>query len=137
MNKKVESKCLSFNFDKSVCMVLGNKKAREELIKELKANPLKLGDNEMKLVEGDKYLGDQLNINVTESINATVRRRKGLAAHSAFEARAVIDDARAEVVGGLTVAFSIWEMAVIPSLLHNAETWGDISKKAIKQLDKL
>ena len=137
MNNLVESKCLSFNYGKSVCMVLGDKKAREKLIKELEENPLTLGGHEMKLVEGDKYLGDHLSVNVAKSVSSTIKRRIGLAAHTAFEARSVIDDARAEVVGGLTVAFSIWEMAVIPSLLHNSETWGGIRKKDIKQLDKL
>ena len=98
MNNLVESKCLSFNFDKSVCIVLGNQKARKKLISELEVNPLKLGGNVMKLVTAEKYLGDQLSENVSESVNATIRRRVGLAAHTAFETPAIVDDARADVV---------------------------------------
>ena len=61
-------------------MVLGGIKARKKLITELETNPLKLGGYEMKLVEGDKYLGDQLKENVAQSVDSTVKKRIGLAA---------------------------------------------------------
>ena len=91
----------------------------------------------MKLVDSEKYLGEILSVNLAESVYATVKKRIGIAAHIAFEAQNIIDDARAEVVGGLTVAFTIFEMAIVPMILANAEMWGEeMNKRTLKQLDK-
>ena len=56
---------------------------------------------------------------------------------SVFEIKAVVDDARAEAVGRLTVGFTIWETAVIPSLLHSAEVWTEMGNKSLKMLEKI
>ena len=54
-----------------------------------------------------------------------------------FEIRTVIDDFRSQVAGGLTPGMDIWEMAVLPMLLNNADCWMDITTKTIEELDKL
>ena len=41
------------------------------------------------------------------------------------------------MIGGLSAGIDIWEMAVIPMLLNNAETWQDISAKTLATLEKL
>ena len=78
-----------------------------------------------------------LSVNLIESVYETVKRRVGLANHSVFEIGAVVDDARAEAVGRLSVGFQTWETAVIPALLHVSETWTQISNKSIKLLEKI
>ena len=99
--------------------------------------PLTLADTPMQVVESDHYLGDQLSKNLTESVHQTVKRRVGLASQSVYEIRAVVDDARAEAVGRLTVGFTIWETSVISMLLHNSEVWTEVGRKTIKLLDQL
>merc|ERR1711954_393447 len=117
---------------------MGNKKERKKLIAELEENPLILSGREMKLVDSEKYLGETLSVDLTESVAATVKRRVGIVSHIAFETRHIIDDARTVAIGGLSVAFSIFEMALIPMILYNAEMWGEeISKKNVKTLNKL
>ena len=128
---------LDFNLDKSVCLVIGDKKARNKILDELKVHPLKLNGKTMKTVDSEKYLGQILSANIPDSIHETVKRRVGVANHSVFEIRAVVDDARAEAVGRLSVGFTIWETAVIPALLHSAEVWVNISEKSIKLLEKV
>ena len=91
----------------------------------------------VKVVDKEKYLGMILASNNSESIYETVKRRVGVANHSVFEIRAVVDDARAEAVGRLSVGFTIWETAVIPALLHSSEVWTNINKKTLKLLDKV
>ena len=54
-----------------------------------------------------------------------------------FEIRTVIDDFRSQVAGGLTAGMDIWEMAVLPMLLNNADCWMNITTKTIEELDKL
>ena len=42
-----------------------------------------------------------------------------------------------KVVGGLTAGLDIWELAYLPSLLNNSESWIDIEDTTIKKLDIL
>ena len=91
----------------------------------------------MKVIDSEKYLGMILAANTTDSIHETVKKRVGFANQSVFEIRSVVDDARAEAVGRLSVGFTIWETAVIPALLHASEVWINLSKKSLKLLDKV
>ena len=56
---------------------------------------------------------------------------------SIFEIRTVLEDCRSQVSGGLSAGIDIWEMAVIPMLLNNADTWQDVSDKTVEELEKL
>ena len=40
-------------------------------------------------------------------------------------------------MGGLTAGFQMWDMAVLPMLLFNAECWIEISQPAINTLEQL
>ena len=91
----------------------------------------------MQVVESDRYLGDQLSKNLSESVYETVKKRVALANQSVYEIRAVVDDARADALGRLTVGFTIWETSIISMLLANSEVWTEIGKKTIKMLDRL
>merc|ERR1711954_461463 len=130
----MESKTLDLNDKKSECIVIGHEKARRKILSELAITPLTLADKPMQVVESDRYLGDQLSKTLTESVHQTVKKRIGLTSQSVYEIRAVVDDARAEAVGRLTVGFTIWETSVISMLLHNSEVWTEVGRKTIKLL---
>ena len=49
----------------------------------------------------------------------------------------MINDCRAHVTGKLKSGIDLWETSVIPMLLYNAETWQDINKTTVEQLEKL
>ena len=119
-------------------IVFGSKKARNTIKEELLENPIKLCGADMVQEEQAKYLGDQLcGLGLAESVAATVSKRRGIVCRTIFEIRAVIDDCRSNVAGGITAGIDIWEMAVIPMLMYNAECWQDISDKTVAELDKL
>lgn len=40
-------------------------------------------------------------------------------------------------VGGILGGFDMWEMAIIPSLLNNAETWVEINETSVQLLEEL
>ena len=42
-----------------------------------------------------------------------------------------------EVCGGLTAGLDIWELAVLPKLLYNADCWQEISPNTIQELENL
>ena len=64
-------------------------------------------------------------------------KRKGQVVKSIIECRAVIDDFRASTIGGIVTGIEIWEVAIIPFLLYNCETWTEIKKDTISLLNDL
>ena len=46
-------------------------------------------------------------------------------------------DCRAHVTGGLVSGLDMWEVAIIPALLYNAETWQDMHQKTVDELERI
>ena len=129
---------LEFNPDKSGFVVFGKKQRRQEIIKQLDDNPLKMYGKDVHRFESFKYLGDYLSgEGLCHSVNLTIAKRKGLVKKSIYEIRSIVDDVRSFVTGGIVTGIHIWEMAIIPMLLHNAETWLDMDTKSLKTLESL
>ena len=72
-----------------------------------------------------------------DSIRATIKSRRGRAIASIYEIKAVLEDIRIGAVGGLMGGLDLWELAVIPMLLYNSETWNEIDEEVIKELDDI
>ena len=54
-----------------------------------------------------------------------------------YDARTVVEDRRAGAVGGITLAFQIWESVCVPMLLYGLEVFNVIPKKTMKALDNI
>ena len=90
----------------------------------------------MKEVKNLKFLGDIISTTPEESIHKTVLKRQAIVKQTIIEIRTIIEDTRASNIGGINLAFDLWE-TVISSLLYNAETWLNIPKKTIKLLKNI
>ena len=109
-----------------------------EIEKQMETTPLTLCGQEMKCLEKEKYLGDMIcSGGLAASVQATVMKRKGQVVSSILDTKAVVEDCRANVVGGITAGLEIWELAILPYLLNNSETWIETSKKTIETLDDI
>jgi hypothetical protein len=138
MEALADTKLLDYNLDKSCFVVIGKEKPRKVILDQLQSCPIQLCGGEMKQEEKAKYLGDWLSCyGLADSVAATVSKRKGLVAQSIYEIRAVIEDCRSQVCGGLAAGLDIWELGVLPMLLYNAECWQEISPKTIQDLENL
>jgi hypothetical protein len=138
MEAMAESKLLNYNLDKSCFIVMGKKKTRQEILTQLKTNPLQLCGADMKQELHAKYLGDWLSCHgLSDSVDLTVKKRKGLVTQSIYEIRAVIEDCRSQICGGLAAGLDIWELALLPKLLYNSDCWMDISPDTMKVLEDL
>ena len=136
METLAETKLLNYNLEKSCFIVIGNKKTRKEVEEQIQQSPIYLCGDKMKQEDKAKYLGDWLSsFGLADSVSATVMKRKGLAVHSIHEIRAVVDDCRSLVCGGLEAGLDIWEMAVLPMLLYNSSCWMEISPQTIQDLE--
>ena len=89
----------------------------------------------MKKEESSKYLGDWISAKgLSDSVALTVKKRAGLTKMAIFEVRAIIDDCRSGICGGLVAGLTLWEAAILSSLLYNSECWVQISKSTLQQL---
>ena len=119
MEALAETKLLDYNMDKTCYIVVGKDKERKHLEDEFKANPPTLYGQKMKISSEEKYLGDQINCGgLAASVAATIEKRSSKVIHSIYEIRAILDDCRIHVAGGLTAGLDIWEMAVMPYILN-------------------
>ena len=53
------------------------------------------------------------------------------------EVKSIVDDCRLQIVGGALAGLEIWEIALIPSILTNAETWVNLNEKSLINLESL
>ena len=133
-----ETKLLDFNMDKSCIVIIGQGKQRKKLVSQFEENPPLLYGKEMKVSLEEKYLGDQISSGgLAASILATIKKRRGLVIGKIFEIKAVIDDCRSHVIGGLQTGLDIWEMSVVPYLLNNCDTWTGLPDSAVQDLNYL
>merc|ERR1711954_195883 len=128
----LESKLLSLNLKKSSYIILGDTKERKRLKEEAVKKPLVLSEQKMTESEEIKYLGEIITNSLEESIHKTVMKHIGIAKQAVYEIRAVIEDKRSRTIGGMNLAFEIFNAPVVSMLIHNSETWCSIPKKTHK-----
>ena len=141
-NSKVDAvmkqRGLSLNNDKSVCVVIGSKKQKAEVTEEIVKNPLLCGSFETKEKEEEKWLGQIISsAGLSDCVERTVTARSGKIKAACLEIAQVVNDWRAEVVGGMETAILLWEACCISSLLHGAGTWTDMSGVTERKLNSL
>ena len=124
MEAVMESKLLDFNLDKSCFIVIGSKKAQQIVQSELQGSPITLCGSAMNNATREKYLGDQISSEgLAESALATIEQRAGKVTTAIYEIKAIMEDCRINCVGGLSAGLDLWELAIIPYLMNNSETW--------------
>ena len=52
-----------------------------------------------------------------------------------YEVAAIMKDHRMQAMGGMQVAWEIWERSLVPALLANCGSWARITKTALKTLN--
>ena len=121
------------------CLIqYGLEQNSDEARKEIVRSPIMCGNFITKEKVFDKWLGDIFHQEgLAASVRATIEDRKARIKGACYEAVAIIEDWRAQVVGGFQGALDLFEMAILPSLLYNAETWIGIRKETENELEDL
>ena len=92
----------------------------------------------MKETGEEKWLGQQLSSEgLAKSVAATVANKEPKIKAACMEIATIVNDWRAQAAGGMETALTLWERCCIPSLLHGAGTWTQISKATEKKLNNL
>ena len=97
-----------------------------------------IGEHETKQVEADKWLGQYISTKgLSDSVLKTIEAREVKIKAACLEIAAIIQDWRAQIVGGMESALLMWEACCIPSLLTGAGTWVNITPAAEQSLEAL
>ena len=138
INKIMGEKLLDRNTDKSCHLIMANKAEKKKIEDEIELSPLLYNAKPIKQKVKEKWLGDQFHHDgLKESVNATLKDIIGRVKIGIFEVNAILEDLRMQVIGGIVGSFDIWELALIPMLLNNCDTWVSISDENIKELEDL
>ena len=116
MESLAETKLLDYNLEKSCFVLIGSRKARQELAEQNVRKPLTLCGAHMVQEKCVKYLGDWIaSSGLGDCVAMTVKKRKGAALMAIHEIRTVVDDCRSLVCGGLVTGLELWEFILYKS----------------------
>ena len=131
-------KQLSLNVKKSSYIVCQNSSKSQEIKDDLLRNPILYDKIPIKEKLSEKYLGDMIDGGgLAASVDSTISERYGRIYTSILEVKVILEDYRSSTAGGIRAGIMLWEMAIIPSLLNNSETWIFMSEESIKKLENL
>ena len=100
--------------------------------------PLTFNGNNIREKNQDKYLGDIIHSSGSEkSVEATVNDRYWRIYSGILEIKTIMEDCRIETVGGMSAGLDLWELALIPALLNNAESWDSLNDTTLKKCNDL
>ena len=136
IDETLKRKKLSVNYDKSKFLVLGSRKFRKKTLEETKANPMTMGGVVIEHSSNEKYLGDYIHEEgCRESISATIKARMNGLNKKCDDIIAVSEAPLMGCTGNSLSATKLFEAQVIPALLHNCESWLDITETHIADLE--
>ena len=124
---------LSANYDKSKFITFGNKTQRDELKSAIKQNPIQMGDTNLGNSVKEKYLGDFIHESgCAMSISATIEDRIRKLKCKCTEIIQLAESPAMSITGNSLPAFKLYESTILPSLLHNCESWVSLNERHIK-----
>ena len=134
--KIMDSKTLDVNIDKSVYLIVAKKSNVERIRAEITKRQLCYKGSVLKEKLTEKWLGQVINAaGIKESTMSTIQERKYRIHNIIHETKAIVEDCRMNKIGGLKCSKEIWELAILPSLLNNAEVWHIQDQKIQKSLE--
>ena len=138
VNNLMKERNLQLNQKKSVCIFIGSKKQKMEASRELEVQPLFCGDFITQEKQCEKWLGQQISARgLADSAAQTVEKREGKIKAAGREIADIVNDWRSRAVGGMESALMLWEACCVPSLLHGAGTWVEMSIKTENRLNSI
>ena len=133
-----DEKGLEAHPDKTCFIICGNQKYKDKMESALQRDPIMFGGFAVKQKECDRYLGQMLHgAGLDKSAEATVQERMGKIKGASLDIRSIIEEFPMQAIAGMMAAWTLWERALVPSLLSGAGTWIGMknNSKAIELCD--
>ena len=126
----LEEQGLDAHPDKTSYLVCGSNKYKTKTNKQLKHMPLVFGSFPAKRKVSDKHPGQILHEDGLEaSVKATIEGRLGKIKGAIYLKKSVIETYQMQGFGAMVAAKTLWEEAIVPSLIHGAGTCIGSSKE--------
>ena len=94
----MKQKGLQCHPTKTVCIIIGYTKYREEAKKEIRDDPGMFGEFEMNFVESEVYLGDVIaSQGLEDSVKLTIEKLYSKVHGALYEAKAIMEGARGPI----------------------------------------
>ena len=140
--KRIESvmglKQLEVHPDKTCQVIIADDKTLNEIRGEMIKDPVIYKGHIIKEKQNEKWLGDIFSSNgLEQSILDTIKDRTGRVKISIFETNSILEDATMQAIGGIRGTIDIWELAIIPMLMNNCDTWLGITVEIENKLENL
>ena len=136
MEMVMGSKALDLNTDKSIYLLATKKKNLKRIRDEIERDPIIYSGTRIKEKTTEKWLGSIIDARgVKESTITTINERKLRIFTAINEIISIIEDSRLNQLGGLRSALDIWNIAIIPALLNNAEVFTILDSSVQKMLE--
>lgn len=74
---------------------------------------------------------------LAKSVEATVAKRYGACLHKILELKSVIEDFRMHSLWGIKVGMEMFNLAILPQLLYNSDTWFEMTDQSLNRLESL
>ena len=118
--------------------MFGSEAQKQEIRTKLIKEPLVCGNFQLKEKESDKYLGEIFHsAGLARSALETIKARAGKIKAVSYEIKSIMEDYRAEVVGGALCGIELWQLCALPSLLSSCSTWFEISPEAVELAEQI
>ena len=130
-------KGLSINQSKSKYLIIGDKnmKKRERILKDAKANPIRLGDAVIENSTCEKYLGDMIEEKgCAASITETIKERIRTLTSKCHDIIQTVENPIMGSLGNSLAPFKLFEATVVESLLTNCPSWIGLNNTHINML---
>lgn len=122
--------------DKTVIIVPGGMAAAKKMRSDLTQNPMMIQGNPIKIAEKDLYLGMTIHQGgVKDSIEATFNQRKGKAWAKVPVIKSLLNHPQLLNEGWLGAAVAIIQGIIPPTMLYSSETWMDLTKRFVKNME--
>ena len=134
--KALDELSLEAHPDKSKIVIMGTKKLREEVKKELEKDPVIVQGWEMKTSENETYLGYKLDEKGTrESKNKSIENRIRLARMKCIQIMKILEDRQIQEIGWLESAKLLFTSIIVPTLTYGSQTYTFMTKKQEAMLE--
>ena len=130
-------KGLSINQSKSKYLIIGDKnmKKRERILKDAKANPIRLGEAVIENSTCEKYLGDMIEEKgCAASITETIKERIRTLTSKCHDIIQMVENPIMGSLGNSLAPFKLFEATVVESLLTNCPSWIGLNNTHINML---
>ena len=135
ITESLDELALQAHDQKSVQVVMGGKKFRDEMTKQLEENPVKVQGFDMRVVPEEVYLGFCFSQDSKKSKTRSIEIRMAKVKAKTAQAKGLLTDDLIQRVGWLQAVQSIYQSEILATALYAAEVYTNLTQKQLNMIE--